>query len=196
MLKHLTVNGGNNLRSSLLILLFVCPVFSAPPDYCITVVCEDTRGGLSVGSGTVLPGNTVLTARHVLDRPKKVWVIKDGKLVAGSNPVLSMTDDIAKFTCVTGIDPAVIGTVSPSKNDRVVHFGKSTGKSTGCILPYIRILEDNTLIQRSDMLCVPGDSGAGVFNDRSELIAVLTSVDWEHKEQLGVPLSVIKEFLK
>ena len=197
------------MKSTLVSLfLFVSSLVAAPParpDHCVTIICKDTEGATSIGSGTVVKrfGKTVtiLTCRHVIEDAEKIYLRGDDRLIEGKNPKLSDTDDLGTFEIENSDLPATKISKAPViPGDTVQHWGNTSGYSKGEVADYLNLsYPDMAKHQalKSEYLSIAGDSGAGIFNDAGELVGVnfATIGDLGDRAGLAVPLKQVKAFL-
>jgi hypothetical protein len=163
------------------------------------------------GSGTIFAvrGDTayILTAEHVVypygEKDKTVWVIHGRKRVEATIHATDGPVDIAVIS-VKGLEkPEAIKFAEKEfeQGDTQFHFGRATGPQEGKVLGF----HDFKLRGRtaySDVLSVPGDSGALTCNVRGELVNLhigrvykdKKSIDRDPGHGIGVNLEQIKKF--
>lgn len=175
------------------------------PGYCVSIVAESAEGRTAAGSGTVMAKKgmqrLVLTNRHVVENSSKIFLVHEGSLVAGDRVACSESDDLAVFVVTIKLPLAKLATSSAAAGDVLHHFGSSTKSAKGTLREVIEIVEPKprTRVMLCDkLLSIPGDSGAGVFNAKSELVGVnfAAEVPLSKSVALAVPLPAVTAFLK
>lgn len=195
-------------KTAVLILLVFAPWAHAadPPACCVSIlVVTDKDAGVSC-SGTIVAmkgdRRLVLTNRHVLEDAAEVYVIHAGKLVAGGKVTMSKTaDDLGAFEVSIDLPIAPLAARSAFAGDEISHWGATSGSATGTVVHYFSIKEperEYRVMSCNKLLSVPGDSGAGIFNAKKELVAVNFGAVLPLKDTvaLAVPLASVKTFLK
>lgn len=163
-------------------VLAVHAIAEAPPNFCVRVFVTDRNGEHSMGSGTLLTPELVVTNWHVVkdakrDTPVKVlfpdWNTKIGKIIK----VNKLWDIAAIAIQRTDVKPAIIGTV-PKKNDSLTVHGygigipaSSTGKLEGFVAPSRTGPTD--IIEIKGARVRQGDSGGPILNDKKEYVGTL-----------------------
>lgn len=165
------------LLSALLVLLAGCGgCVSVPPMESMrasALALKFERGGCS---GTAQPGNIVLTAKHCMDLGGKLVQV-DGVPVK----VDAIGRDKDTMTLhVTGITLTHVARLGPlpKQGDRVRWWGNPEGNGDIYREGYVSRADKN-LIVISAPIC-HGDSGAGIFNDRGEVVAVVSAMTNEY----------------
>lgn len=157
---------------------------SLPPQDGATPTSE-----LGLGSGVLVAANRVLTASHVVEIADRIQV----RLVDGTARDARVTSserfaDVSLLTLdapVSGIEPATLGDSDRARvGDRVFVVGAPYGISHTLTVGYVSALHrDNAaegfgyvdLIQ-TDAAINAGNSGGPLFNDRGELIGVVSHI--------------------
>ncbi|MHC4370216.1 MAG: S1 family peptidase, partial [Planctomycetota bacterium] len=133
-----------NRRIPLLILflaLFVTIAHAAtPPDFCVRVFVADKDGSHSMGSGTLLAPNLIVTNWHVVRDNRRGTAVKilfpDWSVSAGYVVLVDKAWDIAAISIPrVKVKPATLGD-PPKKGDRLTVHGYGMGlpaQSTGTL---------------------------------------------------------------
>lgn len=186
------------MRYFLLSLLFVSGAL-AQEKSCVSVV---TIHG--AGSGTVVAkdGETryVLTNKHVVSATdKKVWVIYDRKRYDAKFIKAHPDVDLALVSVQIDAEPVVLAATEPKEGDEIKHFGKATGPQEGKVTGWTNFQSSDGVVMDSSVFSVPGDSGAGLFNSKGQLVSVHYGRKGPPEGEtvaISVRLSNVRAFLK
>lgn len=191
----------------LIALLLSCSAAWADYKPSTFVVVFEGKTGSGHGSGTCIANDgkgtsLICTNRHVVADSTSIWVISDAKLIKGTVVFINLPTevDVACFTV-----PLLIPKVDLSLSDPVAPIavqmnGRTSGSQTGKAIEMLELTyKDGSKFTylSSDLLSIAGDSGAGVFNDKDELVAMnlgrIGSI--ADGQQIGVPVSHLRETL-
>jgi serine protease Do len=168
----------------------------------------ETEKMIGAGSGTVIANNEseslILTNRHVVKDSTKMWVAYEDKIYKAEVVLVSDNgDDLALIKIKKKIKAVGISDKDADVNQEITHYGKMSGpykgKSTGfALISDKNKPKENYVIMLFDMLCIPGDSGGGIFDKDGVLIGVNFGRmgDIDTGTGLSVPVSAVQDFLK
>lgn len=181
------------------------PIIKAEQRHDISCVSVVTTGGSGSGTVVLRDGDkaVILTNKHVvLDEDKKVedklWVLKDGKRYNATVIKVHEKSDIALVSATISLPAVTIATVKPLKGDKIRHFGKATGPQEGTVDGWTEFVYEG-MAMNSLIFSVPGDSGAGIFNEKGQLVGVHFGRRGRPKDDdpiaFSVSLEVVRKFL-
>ena len=189
------------MKTLLIFLLLSSQAFAFDTPKSAVSVAVATGGG----SGTVVSSNGgvshILTCKHIIDKDQTCFVIKNGNTYRAKFIKAHKYLDLSLLEVNDILPTAVIATSEVEQGMSVRHFGRATGPQKGFVLPSVTYIVngENVISSVSDFLIVPGDSGAGVFNNKGEFVGVIHSrqgFPQEFGNANYVRLSDVKEFLK
>lgn len=159
---------------------------------------------LGLGSGFVLPGNVVVTNRHVVAAPKEVSVNTwdgtslradvSGTAIDSDLAILQLADDVDLPVAELRTDP-----VEPGEPVIVVGYpgGGPATVSTGEVVSLIdgEMLDEPADVIRVDAEISQGNSGGPLLDDEGKVVGVVFAVDVGSGDGLVVPIDTLLDRL-
>lgn len=159
---------------------------------------------LGLGSGFVLPGNVVVTNRHVVAAPKEVSVNTwdgtslraevSGTAIDSDLAILQLADDVDLPVAELRTDP-----VEPGEPVIVVGYpgGGPATVSTGEVVSLIdgEMLGEPADVIRVDAEISQGNSGGPLLDDEGKVVGVVFAVDVGSGDGLVVPIDTLLDRL-
>lgn len=159
---------------------------------------------LGLGSGFVLPGNVVVTNRHVVAAPKEVSVNTwdgtslraevSGTAIDSDLAILQLADDVDLPVAELRTDP-----VEPGEPVIVVGYpgGGPATVSTGEVVSLIdgEMLGEPADVIRVDAEISQGNSGGPLLDDAGKVVGVVFAVDVGSGDGLVVPIDTLLDRL-
>lgn len=159
---------------------------------------------LGLGSGFVLPGNVVVTNRHVVAAPKEVSVNTwDGTSLRADVTGTAMDSDLAILQLADDVDLPVAelrtDPVEPGEPVIVVGYpgGGPATVSTGEVVSLIdgEMLDEPADVIRVDAEISQGNSGGPLLDDEGKVVGVVFAVDVGSGDGLVVPIDTLLDRL-
>jgi S1-C subfamily serine protease len=194
------------MRTLLCLLLSACVAWAGGKESSVTVVIESLKGGSGHGSGCCVANDgkavsLILTNRHVVQNADKVWIIQNGKLVKGLVIFVNDgPDDLAAFTVPVLIPRVTLAPGNPALGTEVSCYGSTSGPQKGTIKGSLELVYGDgrkETVMSSSLLSIPGDSGAGVFDAKDQLVSLNTGLlgTMEQGYQIGIPVESIRDVM-
>lgn len=160
---------------------------------------------LGLGSGFVLPGNIVVTNRHVVAEPQEVTINTwdgrslradvTGTAVDSDLAILQLADDVElpaaepRATAVAGGEP-VIAVGYPGGGPATVTTGEVVSLVEG------ELLDEPADVIRVDAEIRQGNSGGPLLDDGGQVVGVVFALDVLSGDGLAVPIGTLLERLE
>jgi S1-C subfamily serine protease len=160
---------------------------------------------LGLGSGFVLPGNVVVTNRHVVAEPQQVTINTwdgrsfqadvTGTAVDSDLAILQLADDVDLAAAEPREDPvtrgeAVIAVGYPGGGPATVTTGEVVSLIEG------ELLDEPADVIRVDAEIRQGNSGGPLLDDAGRVIGVVFALDVRSGDGLAVPIGTLLERLE
>lgn len=166
----------------------------------VKVEAVSADGGFGLGSGVVVAPGQVMTNCHVTRRAARIYVLKNGM----RHLARSQRSDIYRDLCLVAVpnldsEPARLGqTAGLKRGDGVMAIGYTGGlgiQHSGGEIMALHRLAGSRVIQSNNWFS-SGASGGGLFNERGELIGVLTfRLRGGERHYYTVPVEWVRELL-
>jgi S1-C subfamily serine protease len=159
---------------------------------------------LGVGSGFVLPGNRVVTNRHVVEEPRAVTVNTwDGRSLRAEVTGIAVDSDLAVLQLADGVDLPVadVRTGTVERGEAVIAVGYPGGGpatiSTGEVVSLIEgeLLDEPADVIRVDAAIRQGNSGGPLLDEAGYVIGVVFALDVTSGDGLAVPVDTLLDRL-
>lgn len=159
---------------------------------------------LGLGSGFVLPGDLVVTNRHVVEQPREVTVNTwDGRSLSADVSGIAIDSDLAILRLADVADLPVAEVrdepVEPGEPIIVVGYpgGGPATVSTGEVLSLVEgeLLDEPADVIRVDAEIRQGNSGGPLLDEQGRVVGVVFAVDVTSGDGLAVPIDTLLERL-
>lgn len=189
------------------VLQLASSAFSAANDAPVVRIVARTCNGLEAGSGVVLPGGLVVTARHVVRGASTVTVDGDG-LPAVSGQVLGVDPtgrDIAilRVPGLGGVTPAVLAGGDVARGTELAASGHPRGGERRSIGgPAAGYVDDGPLaadgqrVLTIDAVIEPGMSGGPVLDAAGQVVGIAIGVERNTGTGIAVPVATVARTLR
>jgi S1-C subfamily serine protease len=159
---------------------------------------------LGLGSGFVLPGNLVVTNRHVVAEPREVTVNTwDGRSLRADVTGIAVDSDLAILQLADDVElPVAEPRVEPvERGEAVIVVGYPGGGpatiSTGEVVSLIEgeLLDEPADVIRVDAEIRQGNSGGPLLDEDGRVIGVVFALDVHSGDGLVVPIDTLLDRL-
>jgi S1-C subfamily serine protease len=159
---------------------------------------------LGLGSGFVLPGNLVVTNRHVVAEPQEVTVNTwDGRSLRAEVTGIAVDSDLAILQLASDLDLPVAelreGPVERGEPIIVVGYpgGGPATISTGEVVSLIEgeLLDEPADVIRVDAEIRQGNSGGPLLDEEGRVVGVVFALDVTSGDGLAVPIATLLDRL-
>jgi len=177
--------------------------YVAPAAATVTVHVPTGGGAGYKGTGTVVWAeggkSYIVTNYHVVEDNRGTFVVEhntSGKRYPARIGHRSPEGDAVVLEVDTVLPAAVLGADEPAGTP-VTHYGNTTGPKRGRVVGYGSVSVGNWSGEQlyTDYESDSGDSGAGVFNDRGELVGVHWGGSSGDGRRRVVPVGVVRRLL-
>lgn len=173
----------------------------------VTVTVPKGFGVADRGTGAVVWSEAgksyVVTNKHVVWEKRSptaltVTVNATGKTYPARFVDWSHEGDVALVELDAELPAVKLGNTA-APGTRITHHGNRTGPQSGSVTSYRDqtglIFRWSGPVLNSDIVVASGDSGAGMFNDKGELVGVVWGGDHSTNERHGAPVGVVRSLL-
>lgn len=159
---------------------------------------------LGLGSGFVLPGNLVVTNRHVVEEPRAVTVNTwDGRSLRAEVTGIAVDSDLAilQLADVVDLPVADLRDKAVAVGEAVIAVGYPGGGpatvSTGEVVALVEgeLLDEPADVIRVDAEIRQGNSGGPLLDEDGRVIGVVFALDVSSGDGLAVPIDTLLERL-
>lgn len=159
---------------------------------------------LGLGSGFVLPGDLVVTNRHVVEEPREVTVNTwDGRSLRAEVSGIAVDSDLAvlQLADVADLPVAELRDEPVAPGEKVIAVGYPGGGpatiSTGEVVSLIEgeLLDEPADVIRVDAEIRQGNSGGPLLDEEGHVIGVVFALDVTSGDGLVVPIDTLLERL-
>ncbi|WP_245617756.1 S1C family serine protease [Nitriliruptor alkaliphilus] len=159
---------------------------------------------LGLGSGFVLPGDLVVTNRHVVEEPREVTVNTwDGRSLRAEVSGIAVDSDLAilQLADVSDLPVAELRDEPVVPGEKVIAVGYPGGGpatiSTGEVVSLIEgeLLDEPADVIRVDAEIRQGNSGGPLLDEEGHVIGVVFALDVTSGDGLVVPIDTLLERL-
>lgn len=160
---------------------------------------------LGLGSGFVLPGDLVVTNRHVVEEPRAVTVNTwDGRSLRAEVSGIAVDSDLAvlQLRGATDLPVAELRTEPVEQGEPVIVVGYPGGGpatvSTGEVVALIEgeLLGEPADVIRVDAEIQQGNSGGPLLDEEGRVIGIVFALDVGSGDGLAVPIDTLLERLE
>jgi S1-C subfamily serine protease len=159
--------------------------------------------GVGVGSGFLISGQRIVTARHVVAGTREQTVERwDGSTLNANVVGQASLVDLAVLHASSAPDaPLTLAASNPPVNAIVRAIGFPEGKemkiTSGRVLGYVTNAQLGTLgnIMRISTPIKPGNSGGPLINAKGQVVGVVYAIETATKDGLAIPVATLHELL-
>jgi S1-C subfamily serine protease len=161
--------------------------------------------GVGTGSGFLIDGTTVITARHVVEDARTIQVETwDGKDLGVAEAQEAHTVDlgIIKLASPTDVPALEVSAVEPEPNDPVFAVGYPEGNelrtTEGSVIGYFDDVRYGSLgrIMRFTASIKPGNSGGPLLSAEGSVVGVVYAIDLRNEDSLAVPALTLRRLIE
>jgi S1-C subfamily serine protease len=160
---------------------------------------------LGLGSGFVLPGNVVVTNRHVIEEPRAISVNTwDGRSIDAEISGIAVDSDLAVLQLVGDLDLPVaeLRTDPVEPGEVIIAVGyPEGGPATVTTGEVVSLVEGELLGEAADVIRVDapirqGNSGGPLLDEQGRVVGVVFALDVNSGDGLAVTVDTLLERLE